>query len=200
MAQEEENEVTSRITSTSSCSTSIPADMDMHDMFKELMAKFEEIQASHEILLNENFLLKSDINRLKKELEGAKPMAKAFIEPAGNPGRTRLGFKSNSGKIKDQGHQTKTSTKPKIAPGPKVKIQPKVNSKLKANPNQSTSLSLTPKIGLTLNLIMDKGGQQDRGKEDSFLLTGTGICPTPSQEGVILLGNPKGLPDNTHNM
>ncbi|GAB2290264.1 hypothetical protein Dimus_038095 [Dionaea muscipula] len=104
MAQEEENEVTSKITSSSSYSTSVPADMDMHDMFKELMAKFEEIQASHKIFLNENLSLKSDNNRLKKELQGAKPMAKALFEPAGNLGRTGLGFKSNSGKVKDQGH------------------------------------------------------------------------------------------------
>ncbi|GAB2292592.1 hypothetical protein Dimus_038213 [Dionaea muscipula] len=136
MAQEEENEVTSKSTSFSSCSISVPANLDMHDMFKELLAKFEEIQTSHKILLDKNMSLKSDNDRLKDELKKAKPTNKALLELAKNYGKTDIGFEDNNGKAQDQGHQTKTSIKPKIVHDSKAKIQHKVIRKSKAKPKQ----------------------------------------------------------------
>ncbi|GAB2297724.1 hypothetical protein Dimus_031811 [Dionaea muscipula] len=95
MAQSgDEDEVTSRINSSSFSSTSPHCEQDMQTMFQELLARFEEIQASHEALLKENESLKGDKERLKKELDKAIPV---FDKVVGNSGKAGLGFKGKVG-------------------------------------------------------------------------------------------------------
>ncbi|GAB2295097.1 hypothetical protein Dimus_029275 [Dionaea muscipula] len=78
MAQEEENEVTSKSTSFSSCSISRSRRLDMHDMFKELSAKFKKFKLAIKSFSDENLSPKSDNERSKDEPKKAKPSNKAF--------------------------------------------------------------------------------------------------------------------------